>query len=411
MGKEAVVHHSPYPMLPTPDGVKDCIQSLKRGFEDKGHVLFTVAPKKGRREDNQADFYAGTPLRKVSHGGTAYRPSVIFSTEEVKKFLHETNPLAMVLHEPVVPDSGRRLIKLASDEMGEKFPLIGQFHARSDRLGKVLQIVVFLHRHGMLKWYTDDIFKNLTGRIAVSNATARFWDGYFPGDYEVIHNGMSLDEFNQNVPVIEEWLTDNKPVVFITGRDDPRKGKIDALRAYANLRATGVNAVLKVSGLEKPNSELRKEVKRKNIPDVEFLGNLSAEMYRRAMRTAAVYLGCSRGNEGTNRTILDAQAVGTLVVATDIPGHDEAYGGFLPMPKPRDVEGIENATFQRLHLSPEIKQQELARARKHVEKEFNIKHIVLQHLDYYEKCRSKASQPDKRMTISSPHGVIFSSRG
>lgn len=411
MAKEVYAHHSPYPMIiATPDGVKDCVQSLKEGFKNAGETLRTIAPKKGKTPDNQADFYVGTTLPTIHHGNTAYRPSVIVDTQEAKKVLSQLHPAVMVLHEPLVPDAGRSLIKIATEEIEEKFPVIGQFHARSDRLGKALKIVDFLHKHGMLAWYTDAIFKRLNGRIAVSRATAEFWDGYFPGDYEIIHNGINLDEFNPNIPVIQEWLKDDKPVMFLTGRDDPRKRKLDGLLAYKNLRENGVPLKLKIAGLEQENSELRKKVREKQIPDVEFLGNLPGEMYRRAMRTADIYVACSDGNEGTNRTILDAQAVGTLVVATNIKGHDEAYGGFLPMPKPRNVEGIENAIFQRLYLPPGKKQEELKRARGHVEDQFDVKKIVQEHLAFYEKCRFESTKPDRKVSISSPHGIIFSKK-
>ena len=88
------------------------------------------------------------------------------------------------------------------------------------------EVFRLLLRRPLLKRY----IRRIHGRICVSNAARDFVSHYFPGDYRIIPNGVDVDAFRVQRPLIPE-LNDGKLTMLFVGRLEKRKGLVYLLRA------------------------------------------------------------------------------------------------------------------------------------------------------------------------------------
>ncbi len=120
------------------------------------------------------------------------------------------------------------------------------------------------------RWAMGSYAGRLHGRIAVSAAARHFIDRYFPGDYKVIPNGVDVDRFRRAVPVAR-WQDGTANILFV-GRFEPRKGVLDLLKAFRNLRREGLDCRLLLVGGGPQEREARRYVATRRLSGVEFLG-------------------------------------------------------------------------------------------------------------------------------------------
>ena len=318
-------------------------------------------------------------------------------------------PYLIIIHEPSVFNSAHTIISAIPKEKGGQrmVPVIGQFHARTEVLDRKTQILLGAlqvarrpkFRAGLPVGLTpgpiNTLKEGLKGRIAISQATADFWNKYFPGDYRVIYNGIDVDNLTPEGSRMESWQ-DGKKTILFAGRHDGRKGIEYLLRAYLSLRSAGMdNIKLKLTGNGKLTEELKALVKKEGISDVEFLGVLSREDLIKAYRSADVFAAPSIGGEGFNRTIAEARACGSLVVCSDIEGHREAIGEDLwPfMARPSDAVSLAEKINTVLKLPENSAREIKAKTSKDVRERFAWSVIALENVQYYDEVLIKHGKP------------------
>jgi phosphatidylinositol alpha-mannosyltransferase len=161
--------------------------------------------------------------------------------------------------------------------------------------------------------------ERLHGRIAVSAAARHFIDRYFPGDYRVIPNGVDTGRFKRAVP-IARWQ-DGTPNILFVGRFEPRKGLLDLLKAFRQLRKADVACRLLIVGGGPQEREARRYVMTRGLGGVDFLGRVSDEERDALFKTADVYCSPATGRESFGIVLLEAMAAGTAIVCSDIHGY------------------------------------------------------------------------------------------
>jgi colanic acid/amylovoran biosynthesis glycosyltransferase len=135
------------------------------------------------------------------------------------------------------------------------------------------------------------------------------------------------------VPLIarlgEEWepatLAEGEPLrVLMAGRLVEKKGFADGVAAFAEARRAGIDARLLILGGGPEESRLRRAVRTEGVQDdVDFLPAQPRERFRELIRSCPVFLQPSRtasdgdAEGGAPTTLLEAQALGRVVVATD----------------------------------------------------------------------------------------------
>jgi glycosyltransferase involved in cell wall biosynthesis len=165
----------------------------------------------------------------------------------------------------------------------------------------------------------------------------------FPVSKVVTHrNGIDVDYFRRSAPARE-------PVVVFVGRFVEKKGCEYLLRALARLRRSGfpVRAVLIGDGVLRPSLE---KIAAEIDAGAEFAGFLPLSQVKSWLERASVVavpsVTASDGNsEGLPTVILEAQAMGTPVVATRHAGNAEGVveGRSALLVAERDIDGLADA--------------------------------------------------------------------
>jgi phosphatidylinositol alpha-mannosyltransferase len=228
---------------------------------------------------------------------------------------------------------------------------------------------------------TRHLHHKLHGRIAVSGAARHFINRYFPGEYEIIPNGVDRDRFADAEPY--ERLRDGTLNILFVGRLEERKGLIHLLKAYHRLRKRRVDARLLVAGAGPKLREYRRFTGLRGIRDVEFLGRVSDDEKARYLASADVFCAPSTGQESFGIVLLEAMAAGVPIVASDIHGYkrvvERNVQGILVEPKnPRALA----AALYGLARDPDLR-HELGEAGRQRAPEFSWDRVTERIVDFY----------------------------
>jgi len=164
----------------------------------------------------------------------------------------------------------------------------------------------------------------LARRIAVSREAARFVAAHFPGQYEVVPNGVDLERFAaaHARPVRREGR-----VILYVGRLDPRKGLRLLLAAFERLlRGPGsARAELWLVGEGPEAGWLARQAARRRLP-VRLLGAVSRAGLPAVYAQADLFVAPATDGESFGINLLEAMASGTPIVAARIAGYAETLG-------------------------------------------------------------------------------------
>jgi glycosyltransferase involved in cell wall biosynthesis len=218
-----------------------------------------------------------------------------------------------------------------------------------------------------------------TATIANSAATAAMVGGVDARGVVVVNPGVDLDVFRPAPPdpSLRASLSadPDAPLVGILGRVDPRKGVDDLVEAMAKLAAGGRRACLAVVGREFVGSAdwgraLRARAGELLGDRVRFVG--PSDRPDQVLRALDVLVNASH-HEPFGRTILEAQASGTPVVATDSGGVPEfvADGVTGLLVPPRDPSALSDA-LERLLVDDALRARLAAAGRAQAEEAFGI---------------------------------------
>jgi phosphatidylinositol alpha-mannosyltransferase len=353
-----------------PGGVTSHISYLHRYFTQMGHSVTIIAPhSKSKTSHLDEDFIAvGRPFPIPTSGSIARITLSPRSPVQVKRILKREQFDIIHLHEPLTPMSPLTVLRLSNTAT------VGTFHAyhgkpRGYGLWKPLIRRWFLHR--------------LDGKIAVSRPAMEFISKHFPGYYTIIPNGVDVEHFSPDASPFEHFR-DGKLNILFTGRLEKRKGFIYLLKAYEHIKREDPDVRLIVVG---PGTRLRRKyeglIKKKRLKDVVFAGYVPYTDLPRYYKSADVFCAPATGLESFGIVLLEAMAVGTPVVASNIAGYASVmtHGseGFLV--PPRDEDALAE-TLSLLLKDESLRQQMGARGRLKAE-EHSWPLIAQLVMDYY----------------------------
>jgi len=283
---------SPY-SLSVFGGVQGQVLGLAHSLRELGVDARVVAPCDGPPPE-PGIITVGPSTNFSSNGSVAPIASgkpVARRTLEARRVI---DPDVIHLHEPLVPGPTQTLL-LGADE-----PLVGTFHASYS--GRVNPWYT-MFRPPLKRWLS-----RLTIRTAVSEEAAEHAQMSFGGDFAMVPNGVDVPQFAKATP----WPTERRVILFV-GRHEPRKGLSVLLDAFAGLER---DAVLWIAGDGPETHALR----RRHIPNVEWIGCISDDEKARRLRAATVFCAPALGGESFGIVLLEAMASSTPVVASDIDG-------------------------------------------------------------------------------------------
>ena len=360
-------------------GVKEHIAGLAGQFASWGHDVRIIAPCSTGSISEEGFIPMGRTVPVPSGGSIARISLSLWLRPRIKSLLLREAFDVIHIHEPF---SGAVPVNVLSVASSVPSLIVGTFHTfLGTRLYKV-----------GAKRFAMRYFRRLQGRIAVSKPARDFISQHFPGDYEIIPNGINVRNFADAAPF--SHLIDGKTNILFVGRLEKRKGLRYLLGAYSRLKWDWPDIRLIVVGRGKPDEESYRIIAERNLQDVVFLGNVSDEDKARYYKSADIYCSPATGRESFGVVLLEAMAAGTPVVASNIEGYSSVIShdreGLLVPPK--DEARLAEA-LDALLARPEQRRRLAAQARTTVE-QFDWEVVASSVMDYYQsllKPRTPAS--------------------
>ena len=269
---------------------------LVMGNDPPGSFTRVLHPRLGRHGEPPPEVIPIGRSVIVPANGTL--PNIILSPRSVfrmRRVLERERFDVIHIHEPMTPTPAVAALAFA------QCPLVTTSHASGELSWLKLAKPVW----GFLLDRVDH-------RIAVSEPARESAVRYFPGDYELIPNGVLVpDEANPG--------SREERIVFV-GRQEPRKGLQVLLRAWPEIhRRTGTR--LRVIGADPLAVRLLFARLRVRDEGVDVLGFLSQDDLTDELLRAKALVAPSLGGESFGMVLTRAFACATPVVASDISGY------------------------------------------------------------------------------------------
>src|SRR3989338_4909971 len=312
---------SAYPFVVN-GGVQDNIRNSARVLsEEFGQQVIIVAPKYSQEEETGNLIYLGQGRRVPFNfeGTTAIVGFPYAPKEEVKKVLEE-RPDVFHLHEPEVSLPSLQLLSSSEAPLN-----VATFHSVKKGVLIYYLFKILIPRYG----------PKLDARIAVSQAAQEFVSRYFPGEYQIIPNGVDTYRFRPDIPKVERFK-DGKLNILYVGRLEERKGVGHLIEAFAKLRQDRDDIRLIIVGGGPLEAKLRKQVESQKVADVCFQEQVPSCDLPGYYATADICSFPSRYGESFGIILLEAMASGKPVIAGDNSGYrqlvEHGHNGFLITP-------------------------------------------------------------------------------
>jgi phosphatidylinositol alpha-mannosyltransferase len=349
-------------------GVNNHIRMLAAQFESWGHRVRVIAPCSDPKEVAESNFIPmGRPVPVPARGSVARVSLSVWLRPRIKALLRDEAFDIIHLHEPlagVVPLNVLSLSNTVNIGTFHSYPGSRLYRIGGSRLGR-------------------PYFRKLHGRIAVSQPARDFISRHFPGDYEIIPNGIQLDDYGEGVLPFPH-LKDGMINLLFVGRLEKRKGLRYLLAAYSRLKWDWPNLRLVVVGPGKPDDDSYRIMSERNLQDIVFAGSVSDEDKARYYRSADIYCSPATGGESFGIVLLEAMAAGKPIVATSIEGYSSVvtHGKEALLVPPKDDEALAEAIAELLR-NRELRSTMAANGQVRAG-EFRWERVARRVIDYYD---------------------------
>jgi phosphatidylinositol alpha-mannosyltransferase len=361
---------SPYDFS-VPGGVNSHILQLAAQFRRRGQDVRILAPASNQERllgDPEHVIVVGRAIAVPVSGSIAriaWNPRL---GGRVSRLLREQSFDVVHVHEPMMP-----WLPVTAVRVSEAVT-VGTFHAAREGGSRI-----YSYSRPLLKRW----FRRLDGRIAVSPTAARLVQRYYPGQYDIIPNGIDVERYREAAPFSQ--YRDGKLNILFVGRLEKRKGAKYLLRAFAGLKREMPDVRLIIVGEGRARRGYETSVRKAGLRDVVFTGLVSEADKVRYLHTADIFCAPATGNESFGIVLAEAMAAGLPIVATNLEGYAHVMthnveGLLVP---PKDERSLAQA-LRVLALDPALRAQLAARGRERV-RQFDWSRVGQTILSYYER--------------------------
>lgn len=330
-----------YAMEGVVGGVQDKVRCTSELLKEKGYNVHIFAPLNANTDEFDENIIHLGQAGRHSFNGSVHVASRRPESFRYIDSLHDKYNLDIAhYHEPEIS------VPLMQDLLVSKAYNFTEFHShnKNDWRFMLMAPLRYIYAH------------KITGRIAVSEAGMEFAKHYFPGEYEIIPNGVDCRRFKLDNPKIEKFQ-DGKVNILFVGRLEERKGLRYLIKAYQLVKNEVENCRLIVVGGGEKRKELEDFVKKENINDVCFQGQVHKEDLPSYYSTADIFSSPATHGESFGMVLTQAMASGKPIIAGDNPGHKTVVTGEEGiLLDPKDTE-LFAAQLKKLILSPDERQR------------------------------------------------------
>jgi phosphatidylinositol alpha-mannosyltransferase len=362
---------SPYG-YPHPGGVNDHIRNQYEQLRRLGHDAWVITSKYSKERESEGHVIRlGTGWAFPANGSVGRVTLGWQFKEQAREILAEHQFDILHFHEPFVPFLSPTVLDQSQTVN------IATFHAFGG----------FSPSYWFGRRVAGPLAARLHGRIAVSGAARHFISRYFPGEYEIIPNGVDIELYGSAAPL--EQLRDGTLNILFIGRLEERKGLIHLLKAYHRLRKRRIDARLLVIGAGPKLREYRRFVGLRQIRDVEFLTRVSDARKARYLASADIFCVPSTGQESFGIVLLEAMAAGVPIVASDIHGYKNVLQRDVQglLVEPRNHRALAAALYA-LARDPELRHQ-MGEAGRRRAPEYSWPRVTERVVEYYHEVRDR----------------------
>jgi phosphatidylinositol alpha-mannosyltransferase len=349
--------------LSIPGGVQAQVLGLARELRRQGHEARVLGPCDGPPPEAFVT-PLGNSLPTAANGSVApLAPDASAALRTIRALNDEAFDVIHV-HEPMAPGPTLTSVLMRAA------PVVATFHAAGASSG-----------YQTFGWFIRWVDARIDRKVVVSKDALSLIQPYVPGEYDILFNGVEIDEIASTAPTPTEH-----PTIFFCGRHEERKGLAVLLAAFRTLPA-GTRLWIASEGPD--SARLRQE--HADDERITWLGRISdAEKFAR-LRGADVFCAPSLRGESFGVVLLEAMAAQTPIVASELPGYrnvavPDEHALLVP---PGDAPALA-AALCRLLESPTLA-LELTTAGEVRAAEFAMDRLAERYLDIYDQALATAS--------------------
>jgi phosphatidylinositol alpha-mannosyltransferase len=199
--------------------------------------------------------------------------------------------------------------------------------------------------------------RGIEGKIAVSTAARDSIGRYLEADYTIIPNGIDTKRFSPRNEKLAKFRGIS-PLILYVGRFEPRKGLKFLFLAFNEIIRKIPDAGLVVVGEGRLRDYYKGFLSKEAVPHVAFEGKVSMEVLPRYFVTSDIFCSPAYTGESFGIILLEAQASGTPVIASDIQGYrtvikDGDNGILVP---PRNPDALA-AAIEKIHNDQSLRKR------------------------------------------------------
>ena len=355
--------------LSVPGGVQAQVMGLSRELRRMGVEVRVLAPCDG---PPPATFVTplGDSLPTSSNGSVApLAPDPSAQLRTIRALTDEAFDV-LHLHEPFTPGPTQTAVLMHTA------PIIATFHVAGESPGyRYLRRPVLAASH------------RLAHRVAVSKDARELPYRYIGGEYEILYNGVELDDYRASPA-----HATTGPTIFFLGRHEERKG-LDVLLAAMELLPSDVT--LWVAGTGPDTARLR--ARYAGDRRIEWLGRLTDADKMARMRGATVFCAPSLHGESFGVVLVEAMAAGTATVASGIDGYRNVAtdGVDAVLVEPGDAAALGRALEQVLY-DDVLREALVAKGAVRAE-DFSMRSLAERYLAHYLRIAADSSERRRMM--------------
>lgn len=303
--KIGIVTQSYYPR---PGGVTEVAHFSARELRKLGHdVTIVTTHYTGSDRDEPGVARIGRNVLVPVNGAWVNMTVGAGLRGELRRIFERERFDVVHAHCPLVPT----LPLLSLETALPRQKVVGTFHAAADGNFFYWAFRRFLEKRA----------RRLDRRMAVSEAARTFVSKYFPGDYEIVPNGIDCARFRPGIEPFEQYRDGRINVLFV-GRMDPRKGVPYLCKAMPLVgRELGGNVRFMIVGEKGLRAHLCSRPADLHGAQMAWIGRVSPEDLPRYYATADIFCSPATGQESFGIVLLEAMASGVAIAASDIPGY------------------------------------------------------------------------------------------